>query len=124
MPRTQPQIDVVSLPVKLCWLQGVYYLVTGVWPLLSIRTFKAVTGEQGKTDNAQTGLEADHWLIMTVSVLITAIAITLLVAALRRRTPIEVAVLAIAAAAGLTAIDVTYTARGVIAPIYLLDAVL
>ena len=32
----------------LCWLQGAYYFVTSVWPLLSIRTFKLVTGEQGE----------------------------------------------------------------------------
>jgi hypothetical protein len=54
----------------LCWLQGVYYALTGLWPLVSIRTFKAVTGE--KTDNLPTGFDSDHWLVMTVSVLITA----------------------------------------------------
>jgi hypothetical protein len=106
----------------LCWLQGLYYGVTGVWPLVSVRTFKLVTGEQGKTDNLQTGLDADHWLLMTVSVLITAISGTLIVAAVRKTQALELAVLAIAAAAGLTAIDVTYTMRGLILPIYLVDA--
>lgn len=105
----------------LCWAQGGYYFVTGVWPLVSVRTFKMVTGE--KTDNLPTGSNADHWLLMTVSVLITAIAITLLLAAYRRTRATELAVLAIASAAGLTAIDVIYTWRGVILPIYLADAV-
>jgi hypothetical protein len=89
-----------------------------------MRTFKMVTGEQGKTDNLQTGLDADHWLIMTVSVLITAIALTLLVGAYRKSQALELGILAIAAATGLTAIDVVYTARGIIQPIYLLDAAL
>jgi hypothetical protein len=107
----------------LCWFQGVYYLTTGVWPLISVRTFKMVTGEKGKTDNLQTGLDADHWLLMTVSVLIAAIGLTVVVAAIRKTQAIEIAVLAIAAAAGLTAIDVVYTSRDIILPVYLLDAV-
>jgi hypothetical protein len=108
----------------LLWLQGTYYLVTGAWPLISIRTFKLVTGERGKGDNYVTGLDVDHWLVMAVGVLITSIALALLVGAWRRSQGIELAVLAIAAAAGLTAIDAIYTSRGVIEPIYLLDAAL
>ena len=89
------------LVAALCWFQGIYYFVTGVWPLVSIRTFEAVTGE--KTDNLPTGLDADHWLVMTVGVLITAIALALLVAAYRKTHVLELAVLAIGAAVGLTA---------------------
>ncbi len=111
-----------ELFTALCWGQGLYYLLTGVWPLISIRTFKLVTGE--KFDNSLTGLDADHWLVMTVGVLITAIALTLLVAAYRRTQAIELAILALAAATGLTAIDLIYTTRGVILPVYLLDAVI
>ncbi len=112
-----------SLPpywAGLLWVQGLYYLLTGVWPLVSIRTFQLVTGP--KTDHLPTGREADHWLVMTVGVLITAAALAILTAAWRRRVSAEIAVLAVAAATGLTAIDVIYVARQVIAPIYLLDA--
>jgi hypothetical protein len=111
-----------SLFTALLWVQGLYYLATGVWPLVSIETFQMVTGP--KTDHLQSPnpTEADHWLVMTVGVLITAIAVTLLVAAWRRVNPPEAAVLAIASAAALTGIDVVYVARGVIAPIYLADA--
>jgi hypothetical protein len=87
---------------------------------VSIRTFQLVTGP--KTDNQPTGLEADHWLVMTAGVLITAISLALLTAAWRRSTQLEIAVLAIGSALGLTAIDVIYVWRGVIAPIYLVDA--
>jgi hypothetical protein len=104
----------------LLWLQGLYYLATGVWPLVSIETFQMVTGV--KTDNQPTGREADHWLVMTVGALVTAVALTLLLAACRRRNPPEVALLAVASAAGLTAIDVIYVMREVILPIYLVDA--
>jgi CHASE2 domain-containing sensor protein len=104
----------------LLWVQGAYYLVTGVWPLVSIETFQMVTGP--KTDHLVTGREADHWLVMTVGVLVTAIGFTLLVAAWRRRCPVEVALLAVASAAGLTGIDVLYVARQVIPPVYLVDA--
>jgi hypothetical protein len=105
----------------LLWVQGLYYLVTGVWPLLSMETFQLVTGP--KTDHLVTGREGDHWLVMTVGVLIVAIAVTLLVAAWRQQNPPEAAVLAIASALGLTGIDVIYVVRQVIAPIYLADAV-
>jgi hypothetical protein len=106
----------------LCWIQGLYFGLTGLWPLVSVRTFKLVTGEKGKTDNLQTGLDADHWLLMTVSVLITAVALTLLAAAIRKTQAVEISILGIAAASGLTAIDLIYTVRGLILPIYLLDA--
>ena len=69
-----------------------------------------------------TGREADHWLVMTVGVLITAMAITLLVGAWQRQPSLEVTILAIAAAIGLAGIDVIYAARQVISPIYLVDA--
>lgn len=105
----------------LFWIQGIYYLVTGVWPLVSIETFQMVTGR--KTDNLVTGREGDHWLVMTVGVLITAIALTLLVAAWRRKDSPEATVLAVASAVGLTAIDIVFVVCHVIPPIYLLDAV-
>ena len=110
----------IYLAELLCWAQGIYYLVTGVWPLVSIRTFQMITGP--KTDHLPTEREADHWLVMTAGVLITAIAVSLLFAAWRRAVPLEIAVLAVGAGIGLTAIDTIYVFRGVIAPVYLVDA--
>ena len=104
----------------ICWAQGGYYLITGVWPLVHIRSFLWVTGD--KNDNLPSGERIDHWLVMTVGVLITAIAVAILVSAYRQSAPIEVAVLAITAALGLTGIDVFYTWRGMILPVYLIDA--
>jgi hypothetical protein len=106
----------------LCSVQGLYCLVTGVWPLVSIETFQMVTGQ--KTDHLVTGRESDHWLVNTVGVLVIANALVLLLAAWRNRPTPEVALLAIGSAVGLIAIDVIYVAREVISPIYLADAAL
>jgi hypothetical protein len=110
-----------SLFNGLLWLQGAYYLVTGLWPLISIETFQMVTGP--KTDHLVTGRESDHWLVMTVGVLVTAVAATLLVAAWRGHKPLEVVVLAVGSSLALAAIDFIYVGRQVIDPIYLVDAV-
>jgi hypothetical protein len=102
------------------WIQGVYYALTGLWPLFSIETFQVVTGR--KTDHLVTGDEADHWLVKTVGALITAIAVVFLAAAWNRRSAIDVAILGITSAVALAAIDVVFVNRGTISPIYLVDA--
>lgn len=99
------------LRLVLCIGQGLFYVGTGVWPLLSIDTFQMVTGPK-----------TDLWLVNTVGVLVTVLGVVLLAAAWRREFPPEVPLLAIGAATALTGIDVVYTARGVILPVYLLDA--
>jgi hypothetical protein len=104
----------------LCSVQGLYCLITGVWPLVSIETFQMVTGP--KTDHLVTGRESDHWLVNTVGVLVTANALVLLLAAWRNRGSPEVALLAVGSAVGLLAIDAVYVSRDVIPPIYLADA--
>jgi hypothetical protein len=112
----------LTLPHVLLWVQGAYYLLTGLWPLVSIRTFIWVTGQ--KTDHLKSGLEIDHWLVMTAGVLITAIGLGIVVAAARRSLSAEIVTVAVGAAVGLTAIDVIYNWRGMIGPMYLVDAVL
>jgi hypothetical protein len=110
----------LSLTMVLLWGQGLYYFITGIWPLLSIETFVAVTGP--KTDNLPSGLLADHWLVMTVGTLIAVIGLSLLAAAWKTRMTTETAILAVGSAIGLTAIDVIYVTREVIPSIYLADA--
>ncbi|MBW3570526.1 MAG: hypothetical protein KY467_05425 [Gemmatimonadetes bacterium] len=92
--------------------QGAFYLATGVWPLLHMRSFEAVSGEK-----------TDDWLVETVGALLTVGGAVMMLAGLRRRVTPEIALLAAGSAAALTAIDVIYTARRVIPPVYLLDAV-
>ncbi len=95
----------------LALAQGAFYIATGVWPLVSIGSFQKVTGPK-----------TDLWLVKTAGVLITAIGGVLMMAGLRRTMQPEIPVLGAGAAAGLTAIDVIYVAKGRIARVYLLDA--
>jgi hypothetical protein len=91
--------------------QGLYYLVTGLWPLVSMSTFLAVTGQK-----------TDLWLVQTVGALIAVMGAVLLLAARRPHAPTEVVALAVGAALALTAVDVIFVVQGRIAPVYLLDA--
>jgi len=93
-------------------LQGIYWLVTGVWPFIHLKSFVWVTGPKN-----------DYWLLYTVSVLITVIGGTLLAAGIRGRVTPEVRWLGIGGAAGLMGVDVYYALGDVIRNIYLLDAV-
>jgi hypothetical protein len=106
-----PGVNSTNLFPILSLTQGIYYLATGIWPLLSPKTFQMVTGPK-----------TDVWLVKTVGVLVAVIGGVLTLAGLRRQTTREVPLLAAGAATGLAAIDVVYAARGRIGKIYLLDA--
>lgn len=110
----------IRLKIILAWVQGTYFVATGIWPLVSIRSFEAVTGK--KTDHLVTGYEQDHWLVNTVAVLVIAIGLSLVVAAWRKHVTHETVVLAVASALGLATIDIVYVIRETILPIYLVDA--
>jgi hypothetical protein len=107
---------------SICGIQGVYFLATGIWPLISIQTFQAVTGQ--KTDHLVTGREADHWLVNTVGVLVIAIGLVLVFAAWRGVFSAEALILGVSSAVGLAGIDVVYCHRGTISAVYLVDAAL
>ncbi|HEY7519967.1 MAG TPA: hypothetical protein VIE36_16895 [Methylomirabilota bacterium] len=96
---------------RLPLLQGVYFLLTGLWPLVSMRTFEAVTGPK-----------VDRWLVKTVGVLVAVIGASLLADA--RHPSRGSRVLGVGSAAALGGVDVVYSLRGRISKIYLLDAVL
>jgi hypothetical protein len=96
---------------RLALLQGVFYILTGVWPLVDIGSFQLVTGPK-----------TDLWLVKTVGVLVAVIGAALLVAARRRSLGDEIVVLAAGSALGLAAIDIIYSLSGRISAIYLGDA--
>ncbi len=93
--------------------QGGYFFITGIWPIFSMQTFMAVTGPK-----------TDLWLVRTVGLVLAVIGLTLLVAGTRSEVALPVVILATGSAAALAAIDVIYAVKKVIAPVYLLDAVL
>ena len=97
----------------VCWVQGIYFLVTGIWPIVHIESFMDVTG-----------IKFDIWLVKTVGALITVIAIVLLTGAWRRRISLEVVLLAVLSSAALAVVDVYYSSVvNRIPKIYLADAV-
>jgi hypothetical protein len=87
--------------------QGLYYVGSGVWPLVSMRSFEAVTGPK-----------RDRWLVRTVGLLAMAFGGLLLRDAARDR-PDPGTGLAGAAAFGTASL--WYWARGRINHAYLLD---
>ena len=92
-------------------IQGVFYLATGVWPLIDIASFQLVTGPK-----------TDLWLVRTVGVLVAVVGIVLLLAYRSRRLTDEIILLAVGCALGLAAIDLVYALSGRISGVYLADA--
>ena len=97
--------------IVLAAIQGAFYVATGVWGLVDLASFQAVTGPKN-----------DLWLVRTVAVLVLVVGSVLLVAAARLRVTFEMVLLAMGCALGLTVIDVAYVTAGAIGPVYLLDA--
>ena len=108
-------LDAIAPPrdarLLLAGAQGTFYVVTGIWPLVSMRTFEAVTGPK-----------TDKWLVKTVGLLLTVIGGTLVLSARRRRLPPEVAWLGGATAGALGSVSGYYVLRGRVSRIYLADA--
>ena len=97
--------------VRLARLQAIFYIATGVWPFVSMRSFEAVTGPK-----------VDRWLVKTVGALVAVIGGALALASRRRQLAPEVVLVAAGSAAALAAIDTVYVTKGRISPVYLLDA--
>jgi len=95
----------------LATAQGLYYLAAGIWPILHIDSFQAVTGAK-----------TDLWLVRTVGLLIAVIGAAVLAARKRPALSPQMFILAAGSALALGTIDVVYALRGVISRIYLLDA--
>jgi len=100
-----------SAGAGIALVQGVFYVATGVWALVDLDSFMAVTGPK-----------VDHWLVKTVGVLVSVIGAVLLFAARSHRVTPEIVLLAVGSALSLAAIDVVYVSAGRISSIYLLDA--
>jgi hypothetical protein len=97
--------------LRLALVQGVFYLVTGLWPLVDIVSFQVVTGPK-----------TDLWLVRTVGVLVSVIGAVLISASRSRRITDEIILLAAGSALGLAAIDLIYALSGRISAVYLADA--
>lgn len=83
--------------------------MTGLWPILHLRSFEAVTGPK-----------VDKWLVKTIGGLIAAVGVALLVGSSERSRGLRV--LGLTSAIALGAADVLFVARRRIRPVYLVDA--
>jgi len=99
--------------IRIATVQAGYFIATGVWPLLDMRSFEAVTGPK-----------QDKWLVKTTGLLITAVGAAIAVAAWRREITPSMVTLSTGTAAALGTIDIVYASKGRIPPVYLGDAVL
>jgi hypothetical protein len=102
----------LKLYKALLWIQGLYTLLTALWGLIDIDSFMAVTGPKN-----------DIWLVKTVSVVLLAIAATLITYLFIQGDPLPAMVLGLLTSAGLAAIDFYYSGRKVISPVYALDGI-
>jgi hypothetical protein len=88
---------------------GIYYLVTGIWPVVSLTTFEWVTGPK-----------KDGWLVKMVGLLAAVIGLSVLRTTGKGARPDPA--LVVGAPVAFAAIDTFYVARRRIRPVYLLDA--
>lgn len=92
-------------------LQGVVYVVTGLWSILHLKSFQKVTGPK-----------VDTWLVQTLGAIVAVQGVSYLVASRRKQARAETAISALGTALSLAAIDMLYVFRRRIRPAYLLDA--
>lgn len=104
----------MTLNKQARWLplvQGLYFFITGLWPLLHIESFIWLSGPK-----------YDIWLVKTVGILLALIGLHMIVAGYYRRTNAENVLISAGSAAALATVDIYYVAIGRIWTVYLLDA--
>lgn len=95
----------------LAFVQGGFFFVSGVWPLVHLRSFLFVTGPK-----------TDTWLVQTVGALLAVFGMALLLVSRRPNIEWEWRFLGTAVPVVLAAVDVIVVVREVIPRIYLADA--
>ena len=101
----------MTFHLRVLRVQGIYYVISGLWPLFHMASFEAITGPK-----------VDDWLVRMVGLLAAVIGMTLLVAVRRRSRELELLVLAVGSALAFAAVDIWYALGGVISRLYLADA--
>lgn len=98
----------------LLYSQALYYLLTGLWPILHMPSFLYVTGPK-----------TDLWLVETVGGMLAVSGSALILSqASGGPVTVEIQALAIGDAAVLGFIDFYYVSKACIPKIYLLDGVI
>lgn len=97
--------------LKLAFFHGLYFFLAGIWPILHISSFTAVTGPK-----------TDLWLVRTVGMLVLVIGAGLMLSAFRKFLTLPIVLIGTGTAFGFILIDITYVMQNIISPVYLLDA--
>jgi hypothetical protein len=105
LPRRRESADFAAILA-----QAVYFVVSGVWPIVSMRSFIWVTGPK-----------VDVWLVKTFGMLVAALGGGMLYGLASRRDTQTLGVLGAGTGAALAAADFYYVPRRRIRPTYLLD---
>lgn len=93
-------------------IQGLFYLMTAIWPLVHIRSFEKITGPK-----------QEHWLVYTVAVMILCSSLVFLSAATGPfMVGKEVIILSLSNIIALAGIDIVFVFKRIISKVYLLDA--
>ncbi len=92
-------------------VQGTYYVVSGLFPLISMKGFERLTGTK-----------FDRWLVQMVGLLAISIGAATIVAGWDENRNGSAIVLSVSSALSFAAIDTVHAVRGRISPIYLIDA--
>jgi hypothetical protein len=90
---------------------AVYYLVTGAWPIVHMRSFEAVTGRK-----------VDLWLVKQVGILTLANSAAMMFGLRRTAPSADTVALGVLSTVAFSIIDITYVVRRRISPVYLADA--
>lgn len=90
---------------------GAYYVVTGIWPFVHLRSFLALTGPKNEL-----------WMLKTLSALIAAAGLALGRASASHEATGHAGTLAVGSSVALGGADTWYVARRRISPVYLVDA--
>jgi hypothetical protein len=92
------------------WIQGIYTALTALWPIVDLHSFMLVSG-----------YKFDRWLVKTVSLLLLAIAVCMLLAACQKNENFPVGVLSLFTSVSLAYVDFFYALSDTIPNIYMVD---
>jgi hypothetical protein len=94
-------------------VQGAYYTLTGLWPIVDIESFQSVTGPK-----------TDLWMLRTLGLLLAIVGSVLLFSTRHGKPPLEIVVLALAMATALLLVDFIVVFSRTVPLRYLFDAVM
>jgi hypothetical protein len=98
----------------MMWLlcsQGIYFILSGIWPVIDINSFMAVTCPK-----------TDLWLVKTLGVIFFCEGVCFVLGGMRKEGGLPIVVLSFINAIAIIFIDCYYVFKGTICPVYLADA--